>query len=143
MELLFIVYSILKQCWSVGYVSLLTLSFIIIKNFSSWKLCDRIHSLTEKVKVVLNDHKTDRNLTLKHKITDRYIMNVRDEDRQRDYCYASIMYYISLLYHVKFHMPEFFTILNFIIIFIIIIYIIKFIDQSKQLFMSLHYDNKS
>ena len=28
MELPFIVYSILKQCWSVGYVSLLTLSFI-------------------------------------------------------------------------------------------------------------------
>ena len=27
-ELPFIVYSILKQCWSVGYVSLLTLSFI-------------------------------------------------------------------------------------------------------------------
>ena len=30
MELPFIVYSILKQCWSVGYVSLLTLSFIYI-----------------------------------------------------------------------------------------------------------------
>ena len=29
MELPFIVYSILEQCWSVGYVSLLTLSFII------------------------------------------------------------------------------------------------------------------
>ena len=29
MELPFIVYSILKQCWSVGYVSLLTLSFIV------------------------------------------------------------------------------------------------------------------
>ena len=28
LELPFIVYSILKQCWSVGYVSLLTLSFI-------------------------------------------------------------------------------------------------------------------
>ena len=28
MELPFIVYSLLKQCWSVGYVSLLTLSFI-------------------------------------------------------------------------------------------------------------------
>ena len=27
LELSFIVYSILKQCWSVGYVSLLTLSF--------------------------------------------------------------------------------------------------------------------
>ena len=30
LELPFIVYSILKQCWSVGYVSLLTLSFIIL-----------------------------------------------------------------------------------------------------------------
>ena len=30
MELAFIVYSILKQCWRVGYVSLLTLSFIKI-----------------------------------------------------------------------------------------------------------------
>ena len=28
LELPFIVYSILKQCWSVGYVSLLTLSFV-------------------------------------------------------------------------------------------------------------------
>ena len=28
LELPFIIYSILKQCWSVGYVSLLTLSFI-------------------------------------------------------------------------------------------------------------------
>ena len=28
-ELPFVVYSILKQCWSVGYVSLLTLSFIL------------------------------------------------------------------------------------------------------------------
>ena len=30
LELPFIVYSILKQCWSVGYVSLLTLSFICL-----------------------------------------------------------------------------------------------------------------
>ena len=29
LELPFIIYSILKQCWSVGYVSLLTLSFIV------------------------------------------------------------------------------------------------------------------
>ena len=29
MELPFVVYSILKQCWRVGYVSFLTLSFII------------------------------------------------------------------------------------------------------------------
>ena len=33
LEMPFIVYSILKQCWSVGYVSLLTLSFI---NLQSW-----------------------------------------------------------------------------------------------------------
>ena len=31
LELPFIVYSILKQCWSVGYVSLLTLSFIVLQ----------------------------------------------------------------------------------------------------------------
>ena len=33
MELSFLVYSILKQCWSVGYVSLLTLSFISSMSF--------------------------------------------------------------------------------------------------------------
>ena len=32
MELPFVVYSILKQCWSVGHVSLLTLSFIYKTN---------------------------------------------------------------------------------------------------------------
>ena len=38
--------------------------------------------LTED-RVELN-YKTDHNLKLKHKITDRCIVNVRDEDRQRD-----------------------------------------------------------
>ena len=40
LELPFIVYSILKQCWSVGYVSLLTLSFIFITilDMLNWKL---------------------------------------------------------------------------------------------------------
>ena len=33
LELLFVVYSILKQCWSVGYVSLVNLSFISYKEY--------------------------------------------------------------------------------------------------------------
>ena len=36
MELPFIVYSILKQCWSVGYVNLLTLSFIYNMYFTHY-----------------------------------------------------------------------------------------------------------
>ena len=41
LELPFIVYSILKQCWSVGYVSLLTLSFIAILPTVKNCYCDR------------------------------------------------------------------------------------------------------
>ena len=37
LELPFIVYSILKLCWSVGYVSLLTLSFIC-ECFCDWNI---------------------------------------------------------------------------------------------------------
>ena len=50
LELPFIVYSTLKQCWSVGYVSLLTLSFILLICFYclgyvlSWDICSFQHT---------------------------------------------------------------------------------------------------
>ena len=64
MELPFIVYSILKQCWSVGYVSLLTLSFIlfVFDLYGSWLfsfICHSEHilSLLEKVGCFSECHK--------------------------------------------------------------------------------------